>query len=79
MFVFKNIFMAQLLVLSVLPIRIQSRDICETSTEHSWSERYDIVRRTAGDRQPTTKLSNPIGCMSQAIYLPIFQHINGLQ
>ena len=48
-------------------------------TVHSWSERYDIVRRTAGDRQPTTKLSNPIGCMSQDIYLPIFQHINGLQ
>ena len=33
MFFFKNIIMAQLLFLSVLPIRIQSKDICETSTE----------------------------------------------
>ena len=51
---------------------------CEINV-HSWSECYDNLRRTAGDRQPTTKLSNPIGCMRQAIYLPIFQHINGLQ
>ena len=33
MFVFKNMIMAQLLVLLILPIRIQSRDICETSSE----------------------------------------------